>query len=290
MTDYTQLESRIAAWAAARPDLVAGVVVGSRGRVDHPADRWSDLDLVIFSTAPEIYIQDGSWIEGFGELWASWLDNTGSGYPEWFALYAGGLKVDIVFVPVQPGATTLAQMLATFAHQDALERGARVLFDKSALPDKAGITLPTSSSQAIPNPSSAEYRNHLNQFWITAAKTVKLIQRGDLWRAKQACDGELKACLLKMLEWHTRARYGLERDIWYDGRFLSSWADPRATAELPGTFAAYDQADLRRALLATLRLYHWLAGETAASLGCEYPQPNDLQVLDWLTVSLSEKN
>ena len=35
-------------------------------------------------------------------------------------------------------------------------------------------------------------------------------------------------------------------------------------AELPGTFAAYDQADLRRALLATLHLYHWLAGETAA--------------------------
>ncbi len=287
MTDYALLESRIAAWAIANPDLIAGVVVGSRGRADHPADQWSDLDLVIFTTAAEVDTRDSTWLEGFGPLWASWLDNTGSGYPEWFALYAGGLKVDIVFVPVQPGATTLAQMLGTFAHQDVLERGVRVLFDKSDLPAKAGITPPTSYSQAIPNPSSAEYRNHLNHFWITAAKTVKLIQRGDLWRAKQACDGELKTCLLKMLEWHTRARYRLERDIWYEGRFLSSWADPRAVAELPGTFAAYDQADLRRALQATLHLYHWLAGETAANLGFDYPQPNDLQVLDWLTASLA---
>jgi aminoglycoside 6-adenylyltransferase len=287
MTDYASLESRIAAWAATRPDLIAGVVVGSRGRPDHPADRWSDLDLVIFAAEPGKYIQDGTWLDGFGELWASWLDNTGSGYPEWFALYAGGLKVDIVFVPVGPGATTLAQMLGTFAHQDVLERGVRVLFDKSDLPAQAGITPPTSSSHAIPNPSSAEYRNHLNQFWITAAKTVKLIQRGDLWRAKQACDGELKACLLKMLEWHTRSRYGLERDIWYDGRFLSSWADPRAVAELPGTFAAYDQADLRRALLATVQMVHWLAGETAVQLGLDYPRSNDLQVLGWITTSLS---
>ena len=287
MTDYALLESRIAAWAIANPDLIAGVVVGSRGRAEHPADQWSDLDLVIFSTATEVFIQDGSWLEGFGELWASWLDNTGSGYPEWFALYASGLKVDIVFVPVQADATTLAQMLGTFAHQDVLERGVRVLFEKSDLPAQAGITPPTSSSQAIPNPSSAEYRNHLNQFWITAAKTVKLIQRGDLWRAKQACDGELKTCLLKMLEWHARARYGLDRDIWYDGRFLSSWADPRTTAELPGTFAAYDQADLRRALLATVQMVHWLAGETAAQLGLDYPRPDDLQVLGWITTSLS---
>jgi len=287
MTDYASLESRIAARTATRPDLIAGVVVGSRGRPDHPADQWSDLDLVIFSTAPDTYIKDGSWLEGFAPLWASWLDNTGSGYPEWFALYSGGLKVDIVFAPIQSGDETLADMLRSFAHQDVLLRGVRILFDKTSLGVQAGVALPGPACQALPPPSPVEFRLSISKFWITAAKAVKLIQREDVWRAKQACDCELKACLLTMLEWHARSRYGLERDIWYDGRFLSSWADPRAIAELPGTFAAYDQADLRRALLATLHLYHWLAGETAAQLGLAYPQPNDKQVLGWIISSLS---
>lgn len=288
MIDYALLETRITAWATARPDLVAGVVVGSRGRSDHPADEWSDLDLVIFSTAAEAYILEGAWLEEFGVLWAAWLDNTGSGYPEWFALYAGGLKVDIVFVPVQASAATLAHMLSHFAHQDVLQRGVRVLFDKSDLPAQAETATLATSSQAIPTPSSAEFYDYLNHFWITAAKTAKLIQRNDLWRAKQACDGELKACLLRMLEWHARFRYGPERDIWYEGRFLASWADPRATAELPATFANYDQADLRRALLASLRLHHWLAEETAASLSCQYPRPKDLDIASWISASLSD--
>lgn len=287
MIDYTSLESRITAWAAAHPDLVAAVVVGSRGRSDHPADQWSDLDLVIFAVEPDQFIQDGSWMESFGPLWASWLDDTGAGYPERFALYAGGLKVDIVFVPVQAGDETLADMLRSFAHQDVLQRGVRVLFDKTSLASPAGVSLPAAVNQPHSPLCPDKFRAGLSQFWITATKTAKLIQRGDLWRAKHACDSELKACLLRMLEWHARARYGPEGDIWYDGRFLSSWADPRAVAELPATFATYDQADLRRALLATLRLYNWLAGETAAGLGCEYPRPNDLQILDWITTTLS---
>jgi hypothetical protein len=36
---------------------------------------------------------------------------------------------------------------------------------------------------------------------------VKFIQRGDTWRAKQAVDGELKECLLRLLEWHARCVY-----------------------------------------------------------------------------------
>lgn len=89
---YADLEARIAAWADTHPDLLAGVVVGLRGRPDHPADEWSDLDLIIFSTAVDVFTQNGAWLESFGELWASWLSSTGTGYPEWFALYAGGLS------------------------------------------------------------------------------------------------------------------------------------------------------------------------------------------------------
>jgi hypothetical protein len=39
----------------------AALVVGSRARTDHPADRWSDLDLLLFTTAPDAYAADDPW-------------------------------------------------------------------------------------------------------------------------------------------------------------------------------------------------------------------------------------
>jgi aminoglycoside 6-adenylyltransferase len=281
LISYQLLEERIIAWAAARPELLAGVVVGSRARPERSADQWSDLDLIIFTTVVEVFTQDGAWLEEFGVLWASWLSKTGSGYPEWFALYAGGLKFDIAFVPVLPAdGSSLDQLLVGFAHQDVLQRGIRILFDKTGNTTSASeytAQLPIAGS-----PTHEEFRSAINLFWITATRTIKHIQRGDLWRAKQACDGELKACLLGMLEWHTYAVYVPQHDVWYDGRDLSEWADPRALEDLPHTFAAYNQSSLHQALFATLDLYQWLARETADSLGFLFPSPQDKAIFNWI--------
>lgn len=43
------LEASIVVWAGGRADVRAVVVVGSRARSLHPADAWSDLDLILFS-------------------------------------------------------------------------------------------------------------------------------------------------------------------------------------------------------------------------------------------------
>lgn len=136
MDGYESPESRILTWAVAQEDLLAGVVVGSRARIDGTADRWSDPDLIFFSHSTESYSKDATWESEFGELWVSSLSHTVSGYPECFALYAAGLKVDIVFVPVQPSKRQcLPQMLADFVFQDVLQRGVRLLFDKISSQD-----------------------------------------------------------------------------------------------------------------------------------------------------------
>ncbi len=96
-----------------------------------------------------------------------------------------------------------------------------------------------------------------------------------------AVDGELKASLLTMLEWHARASHKPGEDTWYGGRYLMEWADRRALQELPGTFAAFDQDDLWRALLATLELFQWLAEETAKKSGHHYPQ-TAYKVTQWI--------
>ena len=65
---YTQLEQDIGDWARTRPDLRAAIVVGSRARADHPADEWSDLDLILFAVNPAIYVSDTDWLAAFGEV------------------------------------------------------------------------------------------------------------------------------------------------------------------------------------------------------------------------------
>ncbi len=117
---------------------------------------------------------------------------------------------------------------------------------------------------------------------LDATRAVKLLRRGDLWRAKYQCDGAMKQHLLVMLEWHARANHGPQHDIWPEGRYLSEWADPRAVTALPNTFASYNTDDLWRALWATLDLFHTMALETAQLLGYAYPALTDEHVIEWL--------
>ena len=92
---YEDIEARIAAWAAAQPDIRAVIAVGSKARGD--ADAWSDLDLLMFTSERTRYL-DPDWLHMFGNAWLTYQDEAGPGDPEWFAIYDEGLKVDIVLL------------------------------------------------------------------------------------------------------------------------------------------------------------------------------------------------
>jgi aminoglycoside 6-adenylyltransferase len=270
---YEQLERNFVAWARAQPDILAAVVVGSRARTEHPADEWSDLDLILFTTDPSAYVSDTGWLNEIGEVWVSLLNRSGQGHPEWLVLFAGGVKGDFLFATT-PKDMSLPEMIAAFPYQDVLGRGMRVLFAKNR-----AAAQPLQLKGAPPtHPTPTEFLAAIHHALIYAERTAKLLRRGDLWRAKLHCDCELKQDLLKMLEWHARACHGLDYDTWYDGRFLNEWADARALEVLPHTFATYDTGDLWRALFATLDLFRWLAIETAERLGYAYPTEADTHV------------
>ncbi len=48
---YEQLIERFIVWAQTQDDLRAAIVIGSRARADRPADKWSDLDVIIAASA-----------------------------------------------------------------------------------------------------------------------------------------------------------------------------------------------------------------------------------------------
>ena len=274
-TVYTDLEQAFAAWALTQPSIMAVVVVGSRARSDHPADEWSDLDLVVFASDATSYLRDSTWLNTFGTIIAALADSFGQNDREWVAQYEDGRKLDAAFLTIDPAAaSSLQAMLDAFPYPVVLQRGVRVLVDKTGTLTE--LRLPRIDAPRPPAP--AEVTALIHRMWLDAIKAAKFIRRRDVWRAKQLCDGVMKQHLLTMLEWQAAALQD-QRDIWYGGRFLNEWADSQAMADLPNTFAAYTAADLGRALFATLQLFRSLAQEVTQRLGYAYPDETD-QVVD----------
>ncbi len=51
MLTYADLIERFTRWAEAEEDVRAALILGSRARKDHPADEWSDLDVLVHARA-----------------------------------------------------------------------------------------------------------------------------------------------------------------------------------------------------------------------------------------------
>ena len=279
---YRPLEQCLLDWAQAQPAIQAVIVIGSQARSVHAADKWSDLDLVVFTSEATAYLRDATWLTSFGTVIAAVSNSFGQHDREWIALYAAGTKLDVAFLSIDPVATpTLQAMLDVFPYPSVLQRGMRVLVDKTG--SSTELRLPQIA--APPLPDQAEFTALINRMWLDAIKTAKFLRRHDLWRAKQVCDGELKQHLLTLLEWHATAQPD-KHDIWYDGRFLNEWADPSALAELPATYAAYEAADLQRALFATLDLFRRLARDVARHLGYSYSTQTECWINDHIRTIL----
>lgn len=267
---YARLIERIGNWAEKEANVRAAVIIGSRARADHPADEWSDLDVVVLARDPDPYVRGKTWLEAIGALWLSLVEPSPDGRAmERRVLFAGGLDVDFAFSHFEPFYSMLVSGQIPPDVGDMLRRGYRFLVDKEAL---AGL-VPHLDAPAQPPepPTRAEFLNSIHDFWYHTLWTAKHLRRGELWWAKAACDIRLKLTLQQMLEWHARATNSEVVDTWLRGRFLEEWADPRAVAALSQAFGHYDTEDVWRALLATMYLFAWLESETAAALRFSYP-------------------
>jgi aminoglycoside 6-adenylyltransferase len=267
---YEELIARFISWAQAEENIRTAFVIGSRARVDHPADQWSDLDIIVIANDPQPYLAATDWVENMGNPWLTFLEPTADGRSmERRVLFEGGLDVDFALFQM----TSFQQMVkAQIAPDvaDVFRRGMRVLLDKDGLIERLQATLPE-NPRPPPPPTQSVFLNLINDFWYHAVWVAKHLRRGELWWAKSGCENHLKGLLRQMMEWHTRATRGPNHDTWMRGRLLEEWADPRAVSELREAFAHYDEDDVWRALFATTDLFRWLAVETAQRW--KYPCP-----------------
>jgi aminoglycoside 6-adenylyltransferase len=154
-------------------------------------------------------------------------------------------------------------------------------------PRFADVTQQVENQPTSPLPTEQKFLSLWNDFFYHAIWSAKKLRRGELWTAKSCIDNYMKWQLLEAIAWHAKVKHGAGYDTWHNGRFLEKWADPRAVAGLRIAFGHYDDADVRRALLATLDLFRWLAREIAEGQGFSYPSEADQRITEWIKQCLS---
>ncbi|MFI2474551.1 aminoglycoside 6-adenylyltransferase [Nocardia xishanensis] len=243
--DYGGALSALGSWAETRSDVRALVLTGSAAQgADHPL---SDRDIQIFTTDIPALLDDESWWARLGEVLVVERLEDGDGNPTRLVYYKGG-KLDFTL----------------FAAGDlegrVYERPFTVLLDKDGTADTASHRPATASA-----PAAAEFWESVNWAWAAALMEAKAIVRDEPWSAKLR-DQDLKAELLRMIEWDHRARYGGDFDTRYLGTRLRWWMDDDVQAELEHCWSGFGARETERALLATVGLYRRLAERTAQRL------------------------
>jgi aminoglycoside 6-adenylyltransferase len=249
--------------------------VGSGAREDHPADEWSDIDLVLVSSQAPSLLSSTGWLGVIGTPLFIITEKSPSGEViERRALFEGGYDVDLIIVSPE---NARAGFPGNFVNQIAV-RGVRVLFDKDAV--LASLPMQVRTGHTRQPPSAADFSEAVNDFWFHAVWTAKKLRRGELWVAKSCCDTYMKRILLRMVEWHAIVTREGAIDTWFEGRFLEQWASPMVLKELKKAFAHYDDSDVWSALTASMGLFHRIAAETAAHLRHDYPAETAKKVSD----------
>jgi aminoglycoside 6-adenylyltransferase len=264
---------RIVEWAKNQPTIQAVLLIGSCARIDHPADLWSDLDLLIFANQLQPYT-DPAWLSEIGDVLLRIQDLTGRGDPEWIVVFSDGMKADFAFVQIpeyllDQKVSIRSLLVMTDEYHEIYERGSICLMDRyNPATENQSISIPKSRPGL---PSQEQLSDCIQNFLIEAFRTAKFIKRNEVWRAAKSCNLLVQHHLLTLVEWQARATRGPDIDTWYDGRFLEDWAAAWFIDMLPGLSAGFDLQQLHRSLQNSLRCAERLALEIATALDLEFP-------------------
>lgn len=296
MTDtpesYNQLVKKLATWARAIPDIRAVIIVGSRARIDHPADEWADLDVLLITTDPQRYIASSEWLGTFGRPLLTFLEPTAvEAEMERRVLFDNMLDVDFSIIPMVKFRMRVQQLLngemaLEMADQivGVFRRGFRVLLDNDGIADQLNTVLSTFESPLLPSslPTEEEFFNVINDFLYHAVYTAKHLFRGELWWSITSLNCYMQRLMCRMIEWHAKTLYGEDHETWFRGRFLEEWAHPNASRGLMNTFASYSKDGIRDALFAIVDTFHSLAMEIASHLKYPYSPEIKNTITSWM--------
>lgn len=268
-------------WGNSTEKLYVAMIIGSQARKDHPADDFSDLDIIMVVNEPDYFLQSNDWLEQIGNLHISFIEDTIGGGRERRVLFDNALDVDFVILSRENFDDAIKG-----GESEILKRGYLVLIDKIGVQS----LLPSAAAEKPSYILMTEYKfdNMTNDFWYHAVWTAKKLIRGELWTAKACVDNYMKQQLLTLIECHAHALNGMDYDSWHSGRFLEEWAERWVIQKLSDCYAHYERNDIKNALLSTMDLFRQIAVEVADKLNYEYPTTADEFSTAWVIKALPD--
>lgn len=241
--NYAAALVSLTAFARADDNIRALVLTGSAAAAG--ARPLSDRDVELHARDTAILEDDEGWWRALGTVLVFEKLENGQGQPTRIVHYVGG-KLDFTLIGV--GTTN-----------GVYDRPFRVLLDKDG---EAAAFRHVHGSPAAPD--QGQFDECVNRGYAAALMQARAIARDEPWSTKIR-DTDLKAELLRMIEWDHAIRYGAARDTRHLGAGMREWMDLDIQKRLTACWARFDLADGRRATDASVDLFADLATRVAGA-------------------------
>ena len=254
-------------WTLGNDAVRAAVLTGSRAESPERVDAYSDYDIRMYVTDPDIFRDSDDWLDVFGEVLVLWplipgptLD--GGGITR-LVQYRDGHRLDLQIVSSEEAVG-----------MEPLDNGYEVILDKDGI--LADLPEPSRRKYVIGRPSEKEFLETVNAFWWDALYVPKCLARGELPFASYMMECQLRHRFIhRMMEWHIGSSRDWNAAAGIHGRHFRELVDDDIWSGYVSTFASGSQEDHWRAFFSMLVLFRRLAVGTAFRLGYDYPQSTD---------------
>lgn len=269
---YKDIVDKIIKYGETSELVKAEVLIGSQSRQIDCADEYSDIDVILFVSDIDFFINSDEWISSLGKYYISFVEKTVSGGMERRVIFENAMDADFIFL--QADDFSRINELS-----EIVSRSYKMLLDKDNFTDIISHVAQSDKSFSIP--SESEIQNLISEFFFHVIWASKKIMRGELWAAITCVDGYMKKLLLKMIEYQSHALHGTDYDTWHNGKFIERWAEPWVVKEFQNIYARYSDKDIMKALLNTMNLFQKIAIETIDKWDYEYPVISDKYATEW---------
>jgi hypothetical protein len=288
----TDFESRVKAWASARPDLQAFVQIGSRVQQSAVVDDWSDWDYQLILSNPSAY-QNHHWPSEIAPCWSVHFERTERGVVKLSAVFEGGFEVDFVLLAAwqmklvcwamrHPGAEAWFPRVLTRGVRNlqlVARPGYRVIHGGPAWEARyAAMTTPWPERGF----TAEDFEFHVSGFWRHAVWVAKKLLRGEGRAALRWFHVELREHTLALLAEEARLEDRAPRP---EARQAERWLSEARRQQTAATFGP-ERALLAAALRAEIDLFDSVSGAVARQRG--FVLPDRTAIKAWLAGELAK--
>ena len=279
MRDKNNVLQDVIKFAENNKNIEALLITSSMANPKAETDIFSDLDVVIVTDNPKIFVNNKDWCNQFGEIMVSFNDNfklEGITSYTSLVLYKDYIRIDFSIWP-----TELLKKIAEYNKLPAfLDIGYEVLYDKNNLTTE----LNEASNQAYQTnkPTKSEYERVVNNFWWDITYIAKYLWRDQFYFAKYM-DYFIKYNLLQpMVEWLIGVENNWEVNPGKQGSNFKKHLNDKLWQELMATFSGSDFQENWDSTFKMMDFFSKAAKKVAYRLRFEYPQNLEEDVREYI--------